>query len=49
MSVRERQSYRRHEELLEPNESGAHYDFLRKPLLYQVLSIHKNIIIIMNL
>lgn len=35
VTVTEKNNYR-HEQLLAEGESGAHYDFLRKPVMYQV-------------
>ncbi|KAJ0182630.1 hypothetical protein K1T71_001999 [Dendrolimus kikuchii] len=49
LSVNEKYSYRRQEQLLEPNEAGAHNIFLRKPLLYQVAGVYMSTRLVVNI
>ncbi|KAJ8736473.1 hypothetical protein PYW08_007129 [Mythimna loreyi] len=48
ISVTEKNNYR-HEQLLAQGESGAHYDYLRKPLMYQVAGIYMCTRLVVNI
>ncbi|KAG6452409.1 hypothetical protein O3G_MSEX007612 [Manduca sexta] len=47
--VRERQTHRHQELLLSPNESGAHGDFLRRPVMYQVAGVYMSTRLVVNM
>ncbi|CAD0194700.1 unnamed protein product [Chrysodeixis includens] len=48
-SVTEKNNYRRHEQLLAEGESGAHYNFLRDPRLYQVAGVYMCTRLVVNI
>lgn len=49
ISVNEKYSSRSQNELVNPNESGAHRDFLRRPVLYQVAGVYMSTRLVVNI